>query len=47
MNETPATPSTQPYEPPAVLEDLPLEAYSLACDKAPGPCEDFGGAGTS
>jgi hypothetical protein len=36
-----------PYEAPAVLEDLPLEAYSLACDKNPGPCEDEGGSGTS
>ena len=34
------------YEPPSIVEDLPLESYSLACDKATG-CEDSGGIATS
>lgn len=34
------------YDPPAIVEDLPLESYSLACDKDSG-CEDQGGVPTS
>jgi len=29
-----------PYEPPQVLEDLPLEAFSLTCTKSSGQCVD-------
>lgn len=37
-----------PYEAPRVIEDLPLETYSLACDRAdggknPGECDVEGG----
>jgi hypothetical protein len=40
-----------PYEAPRVIEDLPLETYSLACDpgaggKNPGVCDEFGFANT-
>ncbi|MDO9018441.1 MAG: hypothetical protein Q8S73_42375 [Deltaproteobacteria bacterium] len=37
-----------PYEAPRVVEDLPLETYSLACEvggggKNPGVCDEQGG----
>jgi hypothetical protein len=37
-----------PYEAPRVVEDLPLETYSLACEiaaggKNPGACDAQGG----
>ncbi len=32
------------YEAPAVIEDLPLESFSLACGKADNACEEEGGA---
>lgn len=47
-NNTLNTPPVLPYEAPRVVEDLPLETYSLACDpnsggKSPGVCDDQGG----
>ena len=41
-------PALLPYEAPRVVEDLPLETYSLACDsgsggKNPGACDVEGG----
>lgn len=30
------------YEAPAVIDDLPLESFSLACGKADNACEDEG-----
>ena len=30
------------YEAPAILEDLPLETYSLACSKADVTCDPSG-----
>lgn len=44
-HEAPVT-ERERYESPAILEDLPLEAYSLACDKDAG-CADQGGIATS
>ena len=29
-----------PYEAPRVVEDLPLETYSLACGSGPGTAKD-------
>ena len=42
---TTAHPAREPYEVPRVLEDLPLESFSLACDpgKADFQCEAEGG----
>jgi hypothetical protein len=41
------TNNRKPYEAPRVLEDLPLEAYSLACEgpgsKADASCDENGG----
>lgn len=39
MSELVIFPSA-PYEPPQVLEDLPLEAFSLTCTKDTGACVD-------
>lgn len=44
-NKNPNAPSLLPYEAPRVVEDLPLETYSLACDtgsggKFPGSCDE-------
>ncbi|MDB4929121.1 MAG: hypothetical protein JWM10_1605 [Myxococcaceae bacterium] len=43
-NMNPKAPSLLPYEAPRVVEDLPLETYSLACEvggggKNPGSCD--------
>jgi hypothetical protein len=35
-----ASPLSASYEPPQVLEDLPLEAFSLTCTKSSGQCVD-------
>ena len=37
----PSTPTRERYESPRVLEDLPLESFSLACDpgKNEGQCD--------
>jgi hypothetical protein len=35
-----ASPDAVSYEPPQVLEDLPLEAFSLTCTKSTGACVD-------
>lgn len=47
-NHQPTAPTLLPYESPCVVEDLPLETYSLACDtgsggKNPGACDEEGG----
>ncbi|MFO0606550.1 MAG: hypothetical protein U0324_25485 [Polyangiales bacterium] len=46
-HDLPTSPSTgrEPYEMPRVLEDLPLESFSLACDpgKSDFQCEADGG----
>lgn len=47
-NTTPTHAPLLPYEAPRVVEDLPLETYSLACDpgsggKNPGACDEEGG----
>jgi hypothetical protein len=36
LNPPPSIPLL-PYEAPRVLEDLPLETYSLACEPSPDP----------
>ncbi|MBL8604183.1 MAG: hypothetical protein JNK72_19810 [Myxococcales bacterium] len=42
MNDlaTYATTAGERYEAPEVLEDLPLEAFSLTCTKSTGGCID-------
>ena len=47
-NQNQNAPALLPYEAPRVVEDLPLETYSLACDtgaggKNPGNCDAQGG----
>lgn len=38
--ESPTLDTRKPYEPPCVLEDLPMESTSLACTgKSVGLCE--------
>ncbi len=44
---TDATVTRRPYEAPAILEDLPLETYSLACSKADIVCDPTGTSITS
>ncbi|MEZ4407794.1 MAG: hypothetical protein R3A52_15170 [Polyangiales bacterium] len=45
QHDTPLDPDARAaYEAPAVIEDLPLESFSLACGKADNACEDQGGA---
>jgi len=50
MND-PNDSSRLPYEAPCVVEDMPLETYSLACDpvtaKFPGICDEQLGLPTS
>ena len=50
-NLDPNTQPLLPYEAPRVVEDLPLETYSLACNpgnggKDIGVCDEFGFANT-
>ena len=51
-NNKPIASPLLPYEAPRVVEDLPLETYSLACEpdpgggpggKNPGGCDEQGG----